>query len=159
MAGSQSPRAAADLRAADAERTRRDQAGLSFPSVRHALRFYFERLPSMQAPLGQHPRGQVAPDGSVVFVDVDGGRGGDLHELLATGQTIHHAMSELRMSFPVEYELLVRHVRDGETFAALGKAAARSPSTVSADIGRAEGFLLGWLRRADVVIPGRTDGP
>jgi hypothetical protein len=157
MAGSRSPRAGQDLSEAEAERERRVRSGLCFPSVRHALRFYFERGQSMQAPLGMHPRGQIAPDGSVVYVDVDGGRGGDIHEVLSTLQTIHDAMVELRLSSPVQFELLVRHVRDGDTYAALGKAANCAASTVSADLGKAESFLLGWLRRSEVVIPGRAD--
>ena len=157
MGGSRSPRASADFRQAEAERVRRDQSGLSFPSVRHALHFLFERGPSMQSPLGQHPRGQQAADGSIVFVDVDGGRGGDLHEVLTTLATIHEALVALHLTDSVQHELLVLHVRDGKTLQDLGKVSHRSPSTVSAEIGKAEGFLLGWLRRANVVIPGRVD--
>lgn len=154
---SRSPRAGTDLRAAEAELHRRARSGLVFPSIRHALRFYFERGPSMQAPLGMHPRGQIAPDGSVVFVDVDGGVGGDIDDVHATLVTIHAAMVELLVAYPVQHALLVRHVRDGATFGDLGKVANCSPSTVSASVGRAESFLLGWLRRAEIVIAGRPD--
>ena len=156
LRGSSSRRATDDVRRADAERSRRGSGVRTFASVRHALAFYFERSEAMQAPLGQHPRGQTAPDGSQVFVDTDGGRGGDLDELLATLQTIHQAMHELRLAEPVQHHLLVLYVRDGVSMGELAKRGKRAQSTVSAELGRAEGFLLGWLRRAEVVIPGRA---
>lgn len=153
---SRSPRAERDLTAATAELRRRSQAGTCFASVRHALRYYFERGEAMQHPLAQHPRGHQAPDGSTVYLQVDGGRGGDIDDVLATLQTIHTAMVELRDEHPVAAELLVLSARDGVAFTELGRRAKCSPSTVSAEVGRAESFLLGWLRREGVVIPGRA---
>lgn len=159
MGSSLSPRATDDVRRADDERERRNNYGLVFPSVRHALGFFFERGPAMQSPLPQHPRGHRVPGSDeTVYVQVDGGRPSDPHDIHATLLSISKAMWELKKSEPVRYELLVLHVRDGKAFAELGKAANRAPSTVSADIGRAESFLLGWLRRDGIVIPARADG-
>jgi DNA-directed RNA polymerase specialized sigma24 family protein len=154
MHRSRSKAAGDAVQAADAERGRRESAGLRFPSVLHALRFLWERGQAMQAPLGQHPRGETASDGSVVFVDGARGRG-DPHELLTTLQTVHAALVELHLSNPVGHEMLILSARDGRSMLEIGKLANCSPSTVSSEIRRAEGFLLGWLRRADVVMPGR----
>lgn len=155
--GSLSRRATEDVTLADTERSRRGSGGRTFASVRHALTFFFERSEAMQSALGQHPRGQTAPDGSQVFVDVDGGRGGDLDELLATLQTIHAAVVDLHLDSSVRHRLLEMSVRDGLSQTEIAKRSGLSQSTVSAELGRAEGFLLGWLRRAEIVIPGRRD--
>lgn len=156
MKSSQTAQAREEYRAAETERERRARAGLCFASVRHALKLLFERAPSMQGALPHHPRGYLAPDGSTVYLQVDGGKGGDAHELLTTLQTIHDTLESLRSELPVAHGLLVLHVRDGLTMADLGKRAQCSPSTVSAEIGRAESFLLGLLRQAEIVIPGRV---
>jgi DNA-directed RNA polymerase specialized sigma24 family protein len=132
---------------------RRIRDGLQFASVRHALRFLFERGPSMQGALSHHPRGHQAADGSTVYLQVDGEQGSDLHELMCTLQTVHDALAALRMDLPVAHEMLVLHVRDGRAMSEIGKLSQCSPSTVSAEIGRADGFLLGLLRRGGVVLP------
>lgn len=42
----------------------RVESGIRFKSVRHALRWYFERQATLQSPNGMHPRGGRAADGS-----------------------------------------------------------------------------------------------
>lgn len=149
--GSQSRQAARDLEQAEIERLRRTDDGLQFASVRHALGFLFERGPSMQTALGRHPRGHQAADGSTVVLSVDGGRGGSIDDVLATLQTIHDALHQLKMHDPVAHELLVLHVRDGHSMVELGKRSGLAPSTCSAKIGQGQYFLLGRLAGGVVI--------
>lgn len=155
--GSGSARVSVDFDLAERQRGRRDpDGGLQFASVRHAVHFCFERGEAMQGPLGRHPRGQLAADGSTVVLAVDGGRGGSIDDVLATLQTIHDALDALRRADPRAYELYVRHVVGGETFADLGKTTGLAPSTCSGKVGQAEYFLLGRLQGDVVIAPVRA---
>lgn len=148
---STSHQAAIDLHRAEAELARTPVDGLCFSSVKHALRFYFERSTAMQGALGCHPRGELGPDGQRHYISVDGGKGGDIDDVLATLQTIHDAMVDLRLDLPVAHQCLVLSKRDGLSQAEIAKRAQRSQSQISAELGRAEAFLLALLRRAEVL--------
>lgn len=158
MRSSQTIQAREEYELAEAERKRRMTQGLTFASVRHALVAMFERSRSMQSPLSHHPRGHIAADGSTVYLSVDCNGKSDPHELLATLQTIHDALEDLRAHNPVQHGMIVAHVRDGKTMVEVGQLAHCSPSTASREIDCAESFLLGWLRQGGVVRPGRVEG-
>lgn len=115
-AGSTSTQAIRDHAGAELELSRRGGDGLRFASVRHALGFMFERGAAMQAPLGQHPRGHLARDGSTVHLRVDGGRGGDIDEVLSTLQSIHDAMAALRARDHAAHDVLRLHCKWGLSF-------------------------------------------
>lgn len=136
---------------AEAELRRRTPGALQFASVRHALRFMFERGPAMQGALTHHPRGHLLPDGSTAIVAVDGGLGSTIDEVLSVLQTVHDACSALRTADPQAHELLVLHVRDGLGMVELGKHSGLAPSTCGAKVARGEWFLLGRLQ-GEVVL-------
>lgn len=141
---SQSPRAARDL-----ARTRPDEDnGLQFGSVKHALRFTFERGQAMQAPLPQHPRGYRAPDGSTVVVRVDGGRGGSIDDVHATLLTVAAALGQLP---ELQREMVELAFREELTQAEIGKRKGMSETTVSLHLSRGIAFLDGYLRGARVI--------
>lgn len=154
MRSSQTTAARLEYEAAEAQRKRRtEENGLQFASVKHALRFLWERGSLMQAPLAHHPRGHKAADGSTVYLDVDGGKKADIHDVFATLQTIHDALEKLRRARAVQHQILVLYVRDGLSMDEIARRADRSQSMVSADIGNAESFLLALLIEGGVVMP------
>lgn len=154
MRSSQTTAARLEYEAAEAQRKRRcEENGLQFASVKHAVRFLWERGSLMQAPLAHHPRGHKAADGSTVYLDVDGGKKADIHDVFATLQSIHDALEELRRDDPVSHRLFVLHMRDGKTMIELGILASCSATTASREVGKAERFLLGWLRSGGVILP------
>lgn len=159
MRSNQTAAARTEYEAAENERKRRVSEGLTFPSVRHAMNFLFERAPSMQSPLSHHPRGLVAADGSTVYLQIDCGGGGDIHEILTTLQSVHDALEALRQIDQVRHRLFVLHVRDGRTMVELGHVAKCSPATASREVSIAEGFLLGWLRSGGVILPAPVGAP
>lgn len=162
-----------DLERAEAELSRRVCDGLQFASIRHALIFLFERGPAMQAALGAHPRGQLGPDGERHYIQVDGGRQRDVHEVHATLITLRRALDNCRHELPVEAHCLRLRYRDPELvppqrelkgggaalcgdllpFVEVGKRANVAPSTASSACGRAESFVLALLRVGGVVQP------
>lgn len=154
--GSGSAKVAREYARAEQELQRRKAGEMQFASVRHALRFLFERGPAMQGALTHHPRGHTAADGSTVIVDVDGGVGSTIDELLSVLQTIHDACAALRNVDAQAHELLVLHVRDGLGMVELGKRSGLAPSTCGAKIARGEWFLLGRLQGDVVIAAGRA---
>lgn len=155
MKSALSPESNDDLRKASARLRDDGENGLTFGSMRHALGFYFERGEAMSAPVGCHPRGEKAPDGTTVVVQVDGGRGGSIDDVHATLQTIRQAMADLQAEDRLAHDMIVIHLRDGKSQAETGKAFGMSASSAQVHLGRAIGFLTGWLRREGVVRPGR----
>lgn len=155
-------RASANIRLADAELDRRKRSihdGLLFPSVRHAMAFLWERGEAMQAPLPQHPRGQQTRTGSREYIRIGGRRSarpGNITDVHATLLTIHQAFLAAKIADPVRAAMFELHCKDGVSLSEIGKRAKRSTSMVSADIGEIEGFLLGFLQSAGVVIPARA---
>lgn len=151
-ARSLSPRAAEDLARADAARLRRLSSSLSFTSVRAALRWWAEARGRLQAPHNLYPRTEPLPGTEErVRVDVEGGRGGDLDDVLATATTIGAALDHLRQDYPQEYRVLVLVRLDGQSQAEVARRTGRGAATVSTDVGVAEGYLAGLLRGSGVL--------
>lgn len=144
-----SPRAGDDLRAVRHLEVTEDD-GLIFRSVRHALRFFFERGAAMSAPLCHHPRGHQTADGAVVYIQVDGGRGSSIDEVHATLQSIRQAMDALADD-RLALEMVELCLRDGMSQEEAGKAKGMSRQTVSVHLGRGISFLTGWLRAHGIV--------
>jgi hypothetical protein len=150
MVRSSSPAARQVFRDAEAQVARRAYEGLTFASVERCLAWFFPMREKMQAPKGLHPRGEEH-HGELVFLDIDGGRGGDMDEVLATISTIGAVLEGLRRDFPRAWEVVVARVRDGKSFRDLEKVHGVSCSSLSAEDGKGQAYLLGRLREAGVV--------
>lgn len=74
---------------------RRQPGSVTFRSARQAVRWYCEKSRLMRGPTAMHPRTERDRTGAEVRVCVDGGRGGDLHEVLVTMATIEKALESL----------------------------------------------------------------
>lgn len=144
--------AAFDLALAEEARRRRQRSGLSFRSVRQALGWYWEMRERMSSAHGLHPRGERGPGGQMVWVQVDGGRGGDLDEVLATLATIHRALEVLRRQDVRGWKMLELCWRDGVSQAEVGRRFQVSQKTVSVLSGKAEAYLAGWFSQGGVML-------
>jgi hypothetical protein len=147
---SSSARAREDFRNAEAQTARRAYDGLTFASVERCLAWFFPMREKMQSPKGMHPRGEEHL-GELVILDIEGGRGGDMDEVLATLSTVGAALEQLRQDIPRAWEVVVARLRDGKTFRDLEKIHGVSCSSLSADEGKGQAYLLGQLRAAGVV--------
>ncbi|MEL6349143.1 MAG: hypothetical protein AAFV53_38920 [Myxococcota bacterium] len=144
MKKSRSADAAWDLDQAEESRRRRARSGgIRFQSVKAALGWYFEMQGKLGSPQSMHPRTQTAPGGAQVYVRVDGGRGGDLDEVLATMATIGKALERLHRVFPMGHRILVGVYQEGRTGQLLSEELEVSASNVSRFRGKAEFFLAG----------------
>jgi hypothetical protein len=150
-AGSGSPEAGTDLARAERSLRLRREGGLTFKGARAALSWFFPARLRMQSANNLHPRGEIAPGGEVVFVEVDGGRGGDIDDVLVTISTIGAVLHELEVHHPVEHRMLVARYQDGKSQADIADLVGQSQSSVSAVLGRAEWYCLALLRWAGVV--------
>lgn len=124
---------------------------MTFATVESCLSFYWERSQALQAANGQAPRGELAPDGSMVRVDVQGGRGGVLDGVHATLIDINRAMGALKSTLPLAHDALVANWRDGKSQQEIGDLFGISQQRASSLIGRADSFLRGWLQRDGIV--------
>ena len=155
----------ADLTYRAAEEARERQtarsAGCTFASVRAAVSWWVEARERLSAPNSPHRHTEAAPYARIggrsrpdtrVLVQVEGGKGGDLDGVLATVATIGEAFRAADRDIGRGANALLRVVRDGLTYAKLGEEWNASPSTVSAEIGRAESYLLALLKGAHIVV-------
>ncbi len=147
---STSPRAAHDLAQAEWQLSRRT-ADLSFRNVASALGFFFERRLTMSSPSSLHHRGEIAPNGDVVHLSVDGGRGGDIDDVHATLLTIAQALGRVRAADERAVDMLLLSKRDGLSLRDIEKKTGISRSMASIMIGHAEFGLLVILRESGVV--------
>lgn len=138
--------AADDMEQADEQLARRAQGSATFRSVRAALGWFFAAEMRFRGPQGVSPRGEVGPDGNTHIVSVDGGKGGDLDEALATQATIRMALGRLQEDYPRAFQVLVARIRDGQSFRELEKSSGVSLSILSLEDARGEAFLRGYLR-------------
>lgn len=155
MKRSTSPETIDALELAEYKRLRRQASGpkrsQTFEGVKHALTWYFEARERMQGPKGLHPRGEAGPGGTTVIVDVDGGQGGDMDDVLATISTIGSALRFLQAEWPRRHDVLVRTHRDGHSTRKIAEAVKLSHVAVSNDLGLAEMFVSGVLRQGGVL--------
>ena len=87
-----SARARAGLEMTREAESRHAPGSCTFRDLRGALEFYFSRAELLQGANAAHPRSERGLDGAQHHVRVDGGRGGDLHEVLTTVATIERAL-------------------------------------------------------------------
>jgi hypothetical protein len=127
---------------------------LTFRNLRVALGWYYSMRPRMQSPpsmdLGR--RAQRAPDGSAVILDVDGGKGGDADEVLATLVTIRDALEDLGRQHSRRHQVLVLAHERGLSQRDIARELHASQNWVSAELGKAESHVVGYLRGAGGVL-------
>jgi DNA-directed RNA polymerase specialized sigma24 family protein len=143
-------RAAQDLARAEVVLERRAKSSLTFRSARSALVWYYEARERLQAAHSLHPRGELHK-GEIVRVSVDGGRGGDLDEVLATLCTIARALADLTERMPYPARALSYQLQDGLPQKEIAKLLNCSQQQVSIEVGKAESFLAGALLGSGVV--------
>lgn len=146
------------FRRAQAAQNAQRGGGIRFKSATAAVGWYFETRERLASPHGMHPRGEVLPDGSVARIEVDGGPGGDLDEVLATMATIGKALGHLQRSEPSEHFSVVHKVRDGWTGAQSAKVLQCDRKTAGAHLARGLRFLTGVLLASDMLVL-HTDEP
>jgi hypothetical protein len=148
---SSSARARHDLARAD-RGTGNDR---TFQGVDPALSWYYLYRERMQSPHSATPRVEhhlVA--GELVAVPmghIEGGRGGDVGETMATISTIGAALRDLQLVDPVEHELVELVHRDGWTLRRLGERFKMAAATVSSRLGNGETHLRALLRRDGIL--------
>jgi len=144
--------ATADATFLSAEGRRRRQLarnleeGLRFPSARAALAWYYEKRLLLSSPQGMHPRTETAPNGQQVSVSVDGGRGGDFDEVLATVATIGKALAELEAFDKRGHQLVELCIGKGWTQTKVARELGYSQGSVSKRLGRAQDVVWAQLQ-------------
>ena len=130
MQSTRDPSAVINLHRAQAARAQLG-SGLQFRSPRAALSWYYPWCTTLLTPSGQHPHTETASNGSEVVVRVDGGKGGDFDDVLATMITIGQALDLLRKHSPQEHRLIERLHLHGDSQAEAARLLGVSQSTAS----------------------------
>lgn len=138
------------FRRADDVSARARGDGLTFASVRKSLQWYVEARDRVASPSTASPRTARASDGSVVVLDVDGGRPTSRDEVLSTLSTIHGAIEAARVYYPEGVDWLLRS-HQGRTQSDIARDTQKSQPVISVAIGKAEAFLVGRLGAAGVL--------
>ncbi|HYD02653.1 MAG TPA: hypothetical protein VEB22_15605 [Phycisphaerales bacterium] len=124
----------------------RRRGRLTWTKLAAALGWFFVARERLQAP------GTVAlTEERLEQMEIDGGAGGDLDGALVTASTIGEALRELELAYPVRYAFVVATHRDGVPLRKLADKFELSHKQVSIELGHGESFLVGWLRRAEVL--------
>jgi len=126
---------------------------LVFGSTRAALRWYVETRLRMAEAHGLHPHTEKIYDWTRALIDVDGGEGGDLDELLATMATVGIALDRLKEYDPTLHRVALSY-GGGETQAEIGKAIGQSPRIVSEFLSRADAYVAALIGGHDGVLRG-----
>lgn len=129
---------------AAADRTLERRGPLGFRSCAHALRWYWAARERMQSP--RAPR--LDPD----HVGMDGGAGGHLDDVLVTISAVGTGLRLLQAKDPRQAEILVMTHRYGMSLRKISERAGLSHQQVSAELGRGEAWLAGWLQAAEVLL-------
>ena len=144
-----------DLARADRaiERRKRLGTGLVFRSVDAALEWFWAASKRMRCAQSPTPRVEHTQAGEAIILDVDGGRGGDLDEVLATLATIRELLEDLQRDYQLAYRVVVLRTRDGETYREIARAlGVSSISSIATEVWRAEAYLLRALREAGLLV-------
>lgn len=144
--------AEADLDFRRSEVANRPPDGIRFSGVRAALRWYFERSETLTSPQGMHPRTYQTRTGERVLLSVDGGKGGDFDDVLATVTTIGLALTRLKQHEPHAHKVLMLAYADKLSQKQIAERFNANQTTISRWKGTAETFLAGALA-ADVLRP------
>lgn len=152
MRSAKDPRADAELgRAEDALRKRRRE-GNRFASVSATLGFYYSKRHQLQAPQSPSPRvAQTYHGETVAQPRVDGGRGGNVEDVLATLYSVHQGVNALAQDHPKAHRVLELVYEGGLVNGDVGRAMGASPATISAWRNAGEMYLLAWLRQAEII--------
>ncbi len=148
---STSPETAALVEAADRRRQRRTGTGLSWTSAPRALEWFYEAKERMSSPVGMHPRTSTAPGGAQVLIRVDGGKGGDLDEVMACIVSIGQTLAALHAWRPQAARAVELRHRDGLSLEKIGHELQVGPTAASKLLHEGESFCAGWLVNAGVV--------
>lgn len=153
---SKSPAAAADLaRAEEVLERRKDQPGQghTFRGVKHALGWFYETRGAMQSPKGLHLRTAQSYYGQTVVVEcVDGGRGGDIDDTLATLVTIAQCVDALWGYDRLAHRVVVRRHGSGWTQQECAAELQVSQGQISIKQAVGEAYLAGLLRQEGVLV-------
>lgn len=134
--------------------------GKSFASVRAALGWYYEARQRLQAPNPRHPHTEPAPyrgelgesrSDTRVLIQVDGGKGGDMDDILATLLDIQRAVEEASRAHPRGMETLYLLVTTPRTQGQIADLYKVSQASLSVEIGKVESHLKGALTFAGIV--------
>lgn len=140
------------LRCAQAALERRQQQHLTFHNVRDAVRWYCETRPRMSSANALHPKTEKVDDfGTRVPINVDGGRGGDLDETLATLATVTAALDRLRVYNPTWHQVVLAK-GCGESQAVIGRTLNQRQQIVSKMLSWGEAYLAALLGGPDGVL-------
>lgn len=153
MRKSRDAAAAFDLDRAEAALKRRRAEGSRFASVAASLQFYYARRHQLQTPQSPAPRvAQTYYGQTVAQPQVDGGRGNQLEDVLATLLSVHEGLIALNRDDPTSARVLELVHQDGLPNSKVGHLLGASPATISAWRNSGEMYLLGWLRMAGIIV-------
>ena len=149
-----SPEIRALVAMADAAR-RRPRDPLTFGTVRGAIAWYARQGARLGHPHGLHPRTSRGPDGRHHLVQVDGGRGGRLDDVLATLLTLHAAIERVRCATQPQHYRAWHLVRvEGQQQNHAAEAVGASEASVSRWVGRIDADLRPALAEAGMMAHG-----
>lgn len=151
MKRSDSPETAALVADADRRRLRRTTDGLQWTSAPRALTWFYEARERMSSPVGMHPRTSAGPGGQQVHVRVQGGKGGDIDEVLASIVSIGQTLDALAAWQPQAARAVELRHRDGASMEKIGQDLQVGATAASKLLHEGESFAAGWLVNAGVV--------
>lgn len=138
--------------AADRARLRRvEERGLSWTSVGRVLEWYFPMREKLQSPVGMHPRTSTSSSGAEVLIRVQGGKGGDIDEVLAVMASVAKTLGGLSTHLPAAAKAIELRHRDGASMEEIAKILQVGPTQASLLVGRGEAFVTGALMVAGVI--------
>lgn len=136
------------------------RGGKSFANVRAALAWYYETRERLQTANPRHPHTEPAPyrgelgesrSDTRVLVQVDGGKGGDMDDILATLLDIQRAIREAARAFPRGMDTLYLLITTTQTQGHIADQHKVSQASLSVEIGKVESHLKGALTFAGIV--------
>lgn len=138
---------------AEAAIQRRTGVGIQFATSRKAIGWYFETRLRMQAAHGMHPGTDLVDGrtGERARIVVDGGKGGDLDEVLATLSSLARALNEAHVYYPRGTAALVMMLDGNKKQSEIADEHKVTQQTISIEVGRAVAYLDGVLRAGGVL--------
>ena len=139
---------------------RRHAEGRAFGSVAQALTWYWQTWERLHVPKTFLPATEVVPGTGgqhQVYVEVDGGRGGDLDGALATLASIGSVLTDLREEDPDAGDAVEYRYRAGASLAEMvtirvhNELSQWSRTNAATYVGRGEAYLAGSLKARGLV--------
>lgn len=150
MKRANSPATTDNVRRADRVLSFRGSRDLTFSNVDRALAWYFPARERMQCPQSPRPRGEEHR-GEIVIVDVDGGTGGDVDEVLSTVSTVGDALHELQVREPQAHYIVAQLATTNTSERELASRLELSRGQVGKLRARGESLLAGMLIARGVI--------